>query len=229
MTETEAAPEIAGRVTIEWPNAERCAPGPLRGTTAIRDAATGEPLRALTVTVTDLPGGPIVADVTHPANGDRALAGKADGYWDTDARATAVRRYEVTRMTETPPVEPWTAQVNRALLRDFLRRAHQDGGTVEALTLTANDMRELVYGPDPHSFRLSDLGDLIREFTEEGVTLPERIASTRVTRVRSPAPGAADIPARMAPEGEESSALVRHGPDGSRAVTVAVAASEAGA
>jgi len=227
--ETEVAPEIAGRVTIEWPNAERCAGGPLRGTTAIRDAATGEPLRALAVTVTDLPGGPIVADVTHPANGDRALAGKADGYWDTDARATAIRRYEVTRMTETPAVEPWTAQVNRALLRDFFRRVHEDGGTVEALTLAANDMRELVYGADPHSFRLSDLGDLIGTFTEDGVTLPERVASTRVTRVKSPVPGGAGIPVSTAAEGEESSALVRYGPDGSQAVTVAIAVSEAGA
>lgn len=224
------APEIAGSVTIEWPNAAECAPGPLRGSGAVvRDADTGEPLRDFGVTVT-APGtsispdslgssGPVFADVTHPADADgrvldRDYGDGEAGYWDPDTGTTAVRRYLVTRMSEIPPVEPWAAKVDRAGLAGFLRRVHEDGGTVEALNLAVDDMRELAHGGGPI---------VVMTYTEDGVTRPERVASTRVTRVQSPAADGAEIPVSVAPEGEESSALVRYGPDGSQARTVAVA------
>lgn len=220
------APEIAGRVTIEWPNASECAPGPLRGSgTVVRDADTGEPLRALGFTVT-APGirvtgtslagsGPVFADVTHPAAADGRVLdrdyGEA-GYWDHGK--TAVRRYEVTRMSEIPAVEPWTAQVDRAGLLDFFARVREDGGTVEALKLSAGDMRELAHGPGPF---------VALTFTEEGATRPERVASTRVTRVEDPAGRRTRIPVSVAPEGDAAAAIVRHGPEGSPARTVAIA------
>ena len=227
----EAAPEIAGSVTIEWPNAAECAPRPLRGSGAVvRDAGTGEPLRTFDLTVT-APGigitrdslgasGPVFADVTHPAAADGRVLdrdhgnGEAD-YWDPDTCGTAVRRYLVTRMSEIPPVEPWAAKVDRAGLAGFLKRVHDDGGTVEALTLTADDMRELAHGGGPI---------LAMTYTEDGVSRPERVASTRITCVGSRAAGGAEIPVSMAADGEESSALVRYGPDGPQARTIAVAA-----
>lgn len=218
---------ITRRITIEWPNASECAPSPLRGSGAVvRDADTGEPLRTLSLTVT-APGirvtstsltgaGAVFADVTHPATADGRILdrdyGEA-GYWDRDGGTTAVRRYEVTRMSEIPAVEPWTAQVNRAGLLDFFRRVREDGGTVVALRLSAGDMRELAYGPGPF---------VALTFTEDGVTRPERVASTRVTSVENPAARGTRIPVSVAPEGEAATATVRYGPEGSLARTVAI-------
>jgi hypothetical protein len=224
--QAEAAPDVAGCVTIEWQNAAECGTGPLKGWgTVVRDASTGEPLRTLGVTVTSpalrrVPGGTdptVFADVTHPAGEDGRVLDKdygATGYWNRDVGATVVRRYEVTRMTEIPAVEPWTAKVNRAALLDFFRRVHEDGGIVEALKLSVDDMRELAYGPGPF---------VTLTFTEEGVTRPERVASTRVTKVEDPAARGTEIPVSMATEGGEPSARVRYGPTGSRARTVVVA------
>lgn len=229
----ESAPaEVAGRITIEWPNAaDRETDAPVTGSqVVIRDAYTGEPLRTLGVTVT-IPGlrltassmtgaGPVFADVTHPAgDGGRVLDRDygPDGYWDPGAGRTAVRRYEVTRMSEVPAVDPWTAKVTRAGLTGFFSRVHEDGGTVEALKLTADDMRELVYGPRPYRHWPG-----VGMYTENGVTLPERVASVRVTIVRNTAAGGAEIPVSLAPEGEEASALVRYRPDTSQVVPVVV-------
>lgn len=223
--EAEGTPEFAGRVTIEWPNAAECAPRPLRGSGAVvRDAETGEWLRTLGVTVTAPAGslagdGSVFADVTHPVAPDgRVLdrdyyGGGEAGWWDREAGRTAVRRYLVTRMSEIPPVEPWTARVDRAGLLGFLRRVHEDGGTVEALQLSAGDMKELAYGAGP---------TIAMAYTEEGATRPERVASTRVTYVENPAAPGTRIPVSLAPEGGAPTAVVRYGPEGSLR-TVAIA------
>ena len=226
----EAAPEIAG-MSHRVAERRRVRAAPAQGIGCGRPGrGHGEPLRTFDLTVI-APGigitrdslgasGPVFADVTHPAAADGRVLdrdhgnGEAD-YWDPDTCGTAVRRYLVTRMSEIPPVEPWAAKVDRAGLAGFLKRVHDDGGTVEALTLTADDMRELAHGGGPI---------LAMTYTEDGVSRPERVASTRITCVGSRAAGGAEIPVSMAADGEESSALVRYGPDGPQARTIAVAA-----
>jgi len=104
--DTPAALPVHGRVAIEWPNAERCAPGPLQcWRTTVRDAGTGQPLPGLaSVSVTAGNGKHVFADVTHWVDGDGEILPAGEGlYYSRSYQKDTARSEERTIVATSRP------------------------------------------------------------------------------------------------------------------------------
>lgn len=117
--DTPAALPVHGRVSVEWPNAERCAPGPLEcWRTNVRDAETGLPLPSMvSVKVTADNGKHVFADVTHWTDDDGEIL-PSPAWPDPDNCPVKVFRYEVMSMSVGRGPEFWTEFGDGTVRRD---------------------------------------------------------------------------------------------------------------